>query len=154
MLHENERSAGIACFGLITDSSNRTLLVRQNYRDRLWALPGGMALPGEPLADTARREVREETGLDVEISDLVSVADRGELVLMVFRGTTTQTQTIAQASEVDECRWFNPAELATLGDDAFALAVHVGQECVGQRAGLRPISLNGGGGQHLAYSTI
>lgn len=153
MFQENERTAGIACFGLITDSSERVLLVRQNYRERLWALPGGMALPGEALADTARREVREETGLDADVSELISVADRGDLVLMVFRGVAKQTRTTAQLSEVDECRWFEPSELAALGDDAFALAIHVGEASAGDRRGLRPISLSGGGGQHLAYST-
>jgi ADP-ribose pyrophosphatase YjhB (NUDIX family) len=152
MLQENERTAGIACFGLITDDQDRVLLVRQNYRDKLWALPGGMAIPGEALVDTARREVLEETGLAVELSELIMVADRGEVVLMVFRGTASGTQTSPQVSEIDECRWFTRAELAELGDTAFALAVHTGQECATVDGGLLPVSLTGGGGDHLAYS--
>ena len=41
-----------------------------------WSVPGGRAEPGERLAETARREVREEVGIDVEIGPLVGVVER------------------------------------------------------------------------------
>ena len=151
MFQENERTAGIACFGLITDADDRVLLVRQNYREKMWALPGGMAMPGESMVQSARREVREETGLEVELSDLVSVADRGDLLLLVFRGRSDETLTTPQVSEIDECRWFTRAELDDLGDAAFALAVHSGREAVTTN-GLLPVTISGGGGDHVVFS--
>jgi 8-oxo-dGTP pyrophosphatase MutT (NUDIX family) len=39
--------------------------------DRLWALPKGTPEPGETLEETALREVREETGVEVEPDGLV-----------------------------------------------------------------------------------
>jgi 8-oxo-dGTP pyrophosphatase MutT (NUDIX family) len=56
---------GGAC--AIFDADGRVLLVRHTYGRLNWELPGGGAEPGESPDETATREVREETGLDVDI---------------------------------------------------------------------------------------
>jgi ADP-ribose pyrophosphatase YjhB (NUDIX family) len=61
-----------AVAAIIRDGAGRILLIRRGD-GRGWSLPGGIMEPGELLADSLVREVREETGLDVEPVRLVGV---------------------------------------------------------------------------------
>lgn len=66
----NERDWGVGAF---VKRDDRVLLVRE---DGQWMLPGGMLEPGETPAEGAARELREETGLSVEIDDLLAVSEQ------------------------------------------------------------------------------
>ncbi|MEU3604085.1 NUDIX domain-containing protein [Streptomyces sp. NPDC035033] len=60
----------VAASAVVTDEQGRVLLQRR--RDNgLWALPGGGMDLADSLPGTAVREVKEETGLDVEVTGLV-----------------------------------------------------------------------------------
>jgi ADP-ribose pyrophosphatase YjhB (NUDIX family) len=56
----------------------RVLLVKRRFEPLAgqWSLPGGSLEVGESLAAGAAREVREETGLEVDVGPLVEVFDR------------------------------------------------------------------------------
>lgn len=143
------RSAKVGAFALIT-SGDRLLLVKQNYGKRLWALPGGLSEPGEELVETARREVLEETGLDVEIGDLVAVADRGFIVLFVFAATSAGDDAVPEDDEIEDLRWFTAAGLEGLTDDAYALARELGVAWLGGRhqAGFTGSTISGPDGRY------
>lgn len=148
------RSATVGAFALVTDGQ-RLLLVKQNYGQRLWALPGGLSEPGEQLAETARREVREETGLDVEIGDLVAVADRGFIVLFVFAAHSENGREPApQDDEIEALGWFTAGELDGLADDAYALARELGTAWLREpgKRGLTGSSIAGPDGRYPLLS--
>lgn len=58
---------------VVVETSAGIVLVERANEPLGWALPGGFVDYGERLEDAARREVREETGLDVELTNLLGV---------------------------------------------------------------------------------
>lgn len=105
--------------------NGRVLLVRRAkgaYRD-LWSLPGGGQQAGETLEATARRELREETGLEtgllhfLEMHEPVLRDDAGEVrahfVLAVFAGHAGEGEPVA-GDDASAVRW---ADAGSLDDD-------------------------------------
>jgi len=79
-----------AVAAIVTDDAGRVLLCQQSQGHRRWGLPGGKVREDESPIHAAVRDIREETGMDVEIVDLVGVyelfgQDLPDLVVHVFR---------------------------------------------------------------------
>ena len=63
--------------GVIVFKDDRVLLIRRGKAPRAgqWSLPGGRQRLGETVRATAAREVREETGCEIEVKALLDVVD-------------------------------------------------------------------------------
>lgn len=74
---------------VVVDEHNRIVLVHRRDND-LWALPGGGMDLGESIVDCAVREVKEETGLDVEVTGLIGVYTNPHHVMAYDDGEVRQ----------------------------------------------------------------
>ena len=94
--------------GIVTDAAGRLLLIRRAHPPEAgrWSLPGGRVEPGETVPEATRREVAEETGLDVEVGDEVGRVRRPAPDGRVF------------AIHDLRCRPRDPAATPRAGDDA------------------------------------
>ncbi|HSS02398.1 MAG TPA: NUDIX hydrolase [Kofleriaceae bacterium] len=104
---------------IIFDDAGRVLLVQRGKPPGvgLWSVPGGKLEPRETLAQAVAREVREETGLVVEVGTLACVLERmGDdyhFVLLDYFARAT-AGTLAAASDAAAARFVALDELAGL----------------------------------------
>ncbi|WP_248580049.1 NUDIX domain-containing protein [Nocardioides sp. InS609-2] len=109
---------------VVTDREGRVLMIHKTDNN-LWALPGGGHEPGEFIADTVVREVKEETGYDVEVETLTGTYTNPNHRMKYDDGEVRQQFSLAfrarliggsarTSSETREVRWLNRNEIDEL----------------------------------------
>lgn len=113
---------GLAAASRVVDPDGRIALIQNGWTDG-WFLPGGTVEPDETLPDAARREVREETGLDATVEgplvvlDQTYVAENGgtewfSALFVVYSATAEGTipdpsRLGVTGEEIAAARWFD-----------------------------------------------
>jgi ADP-ribose pyrophosphatase YjhB (NUDIX family) len=100
---------------------NRVLLIRRGGEPMKgqWSIPGGMLELGEEIAEGARRELKEETGLEVEPLEIIAVFDRimraGRRVryhyVIIDYACQLKSGRLKPASDVMDARWVRHEDL-------------------------------------------
>lgn len=112
-------SSPVVGVGVVVVDDDRLLLVKRGREPGrgLWAVPGGKVMAGERLGEAARREVLEETGLDVDVGEVVWVGehidDDYHIVLIDFAGVVLGGD-LVPSDDADDARWVDIDEIGEL----------------------------------------
>lgn len=113
---ERRQAAG----AVVVREDGRVLLIRRGRPPGAgdWTLPGGKIEAGETPAETIVRELREETGLHVEVVAVLRVVDvdRERFSYAIHEHLCVpspgEPETLCPADDAAEARWVQPADLA------------------------------------------
>ena len=120
--------------GGVVVRDGRALIVKRAHDPRRgeWSIPGGTVEVGERLTDAVRREMREETGLEVEVGRVLELFDRihhdGEgrvryhFVIVDFLCHAAEGDAVA-GTDALAVAWVTSDELQVYGVNAHATAV-------------------------------
>jgi ADP-ribose pyrophosphatase YjhB (NUDIX family) len=117
-------SIAVAVSAFVQDDEDRLLMIRRMDND-LYSIPGGQVEPGETLTQAAEREVKEETGIDIEVIGLIGIYSNPNHVIMYDDGEVRQEFSICfrarpiggeprTSAESREVRWTLPEHLELL----------------------------------------
>ena len=119
---------------MVVDDDGRVLLARragEPFRG-YWDLPGGFLDEGEHPLDALRREVREETALEVEPGEFIGVwmdrygdAEDAHATLNLYWTARVLGDEASAADDVSELAWFRPDELPPPSELAFTNVAEV-----------------------------
>ena len=118
--------------GVVVDNG-RVVIVKRAHEPRKgeWSLPGGTVELGETLVEAARREIKEETGLDVEVGEVLEVFDRVHRLdgriqyhfVIVDYLCRPIGGTLKAGDDAEGVAWVTADEIATYGVNEFAARV-------------------------------
>ena len=120
--------------GAVVVRGDKALIVKRAHEPRKgeWSLPGGLLELGESLPDGARREIKEETGLDVVMGPIIETFDRvhrddaGRIryhFVIVDFVCWSDAGEVTPGSDAEDAEWAAESELDAYGVNTHAAEV-------------------------------
>ena len=101
----------VSVAALVTNDRGEILLVNSPWRG--WEYPGGLIEPGETFQEALHREVREEAGVEIEITGFVGICKNVERNIVNIDFTAKYvTGELRTSEESTEVVWATPEEAA------------------------------------------
>lgn len=102
------------------------LIIKENKPNVInkWNFPSGRIETGEDILYAARREVKEETGLDVELTDTTGIynfisSSQDQVIMFHFIGQVTGGTINLEEDEIIDSTWVKVSDLVKSNDDEF-----------------------------------
>lgn len=110
--------------GGVIEKDNKYLLIQEAKPSCYgkWNLPAGHLDPGENLFEGAKREIKEESGCDVELTGVCQIGNRkrnddGTFVAIVFTAKIIHENLVASnPKEILNIKWFGYDEILAMHD--------------------------------------
>jgi 8-oxo-dGTP diphosphatase len=120
--------------GAVIVRDGRALIVKRAHEPRKgeWSLPGGLLELGESLVDAVKREIKEETNLDIEVGPVIETFDRvhrddaGKIryhFVIVDYVCWPITGDASPGSDAEEVAWVTASDIDSYNVNAHAKAV-------------------------------
>ena len=114
----------VAVKSFIVDENNNLLVLKREPKDvhlpGIWEIPGGRLSHGENPFDGLKREVKEETGLDIEITNPLSVRhftrQDGQVINMIVFLCRPLSGNLSLSEEHTDHKWLDLSEEEFLGE--------------------------------------
>jgi ADP-ribose pyrophosphatase YjhB (NUDIX family) len=101
-----QTSFTVSAAAIVTNEEGKVLLLNHVLRpDSGWGYPGGFVNKGEQAEDAIRREVREETGIDLDKLELHDVRNSGTHIEIIFVAKSVGEPEV-RSREIIELGWF------------------------------------------------
>lgn len=103
----------VSVAAIIINPDRKILLLNHMLRPLSpWGIPGGFIDPKEQPADAIRRELREETGIELDDLQLYRVRTIGRHVEILFTARSADKAEV-KSREIIELGWYTPGEMPT-----------------------------------------
>lgn len=107
IIRVTQKKFTVSVTAIITNSAGKVLLLEHWWRPQAsgWGIPGGFIEHGEQPETAIRREIREETGLELKNPRMVRVRTIRQHIEILFRAEAQGTAEVC-SSEIKSLDWF------------------------------------------------
>lgn len=111
LVRGTQKKFTVSAAAIITNSEGKVLLLNHILRPHsTWGIPGGFIEAGEQPETAIRRELREETGLELDDLTLIRVRTIDRHIEVLFRARGIGTAEI-KSREITDLGWYSPNEM-------------------------------------------